>query len=328
MAKMEYAHITASDGCKLALQTSLPLSPSATGDPRYKRLLVLIHGFSGSSAYFQRNIQSLSAAAWVVAVDLRGHGASGRPRGGYHVARLAADLKEVIHHLRSYASSRVPGGDISIVPVGCSIGAAILWTYSELFGDSGIAGYVFVDQAPLQDRSSFDSWDQSKAHRGCFDESSMLAAQDAWISQPENAFRGLVNDCLGYRFAPIDGEDVSEKRSKDDEVFFTGESRRCDTTWLARLLADHTRYDHREACELIDVPVLVLAGRRTGCFPLDGMKETIRRVEKGRKERGVAAGIAKWSEFASGHWLFWEDPERFNAEISDFAAECENLSRQ
>ncbi|ETS73096.1 hypothetical protein PFICI_15271 [Pestalotiopsis fici W106-1] len=324
---MEYAHITASDGCKLAFQTSLPLSPIPTGDARYKRLILLIHGFSGSSAYFQRNVQSLSAVAWVVAVDLRGHGASGRAQGGYHVARLAADLREVIFHLRSSAASRISGGDISILPVGCSIGAAILWTYSELFGDAGIAGYVFVDQAPLQDRSSFDSWDQSKAHRGCFDEASMLAAQDAWISEPENAFRGLVNDCLGYRFAPVAGEDISEERSKADEEFFMGESRRCDTTWLARLLADHTRYDHREACESIDVPVLVLAGKRTGCFPLDGMRETIRRVEKGRKERGVAEGIAKWSEYESGHWLFWEDPDRFNAEISDFVAECDNFSR-
>lgn len=323
---MEYTHITASDGCKLAFQTSLPLSP--TGDVRYKKLILLIHGFSGSSAYFQRNFEALSAAAWVVAVDLRGHGASGRPRGGYHVARLAADLKEIISHLRSSVSSGNSPGGLSIVPVGCSIGAAILWTYSELFGDADVAGYVFVDQAPLQDRSTFDSWDESKAHRGCFDEASMLGAQNAWISEPENAFKGLVDDCLGYRFAPLDGEDISKEQSRADEEFFTGESRKCDTTWLARLLSDHTRYDHREACELIDVPVLVLAGKRTGCFPLDGMKETIRRVEKGRNERGIQESIVRWSEYESGHWLFWEDPDRFNTEIAGFVAECDELSRK
>lgn len=324
---MEYTHITANDGCKLAFQTSLPLSPasgSSSPDPRYKTLVLLIHGFSGSSAYFKRNVEALSSSAWVVAVDLRGHGESGRPNGGYHVARLAADLKELVTHLRSAVSSIIDSKDFEIMPVGCSIGAAILWTYVELFSDTDFAGLVFVDQAPLQDRSSFDSWDESKAHRGCFDEASMLGAQKAWTEDAENAYKGLVQDCLGYRFAPQEGDDVSEERTKADEEFFTGESRKCDTAWLARLLADHTRYDHREACETIRVPVLTMAGKRTGCFPLEGMKETVARVEKGWTDRGMpwGEGVTRWEEFESGHWLFWEEPERFNHVITQFLKEC------
>lgn len=322
---MQYAHTEASDGCKLAFQTSLPLNPASPEDPRYGTLILLIHGFSGSSEYFQRNVAALSASAWVVAVDLRGHGESGRPRGGYHVARLAADLREVVLFLRS--SVRPPGG-LRIVPVGCSIGAAVLWTYAELFGDrgadDGFAGAVFVDQAPLQDRSGFDGWDASRAHRGCFDEASMLGAQRAWIDTPEDAYRGLVADCLGYRFAPRDGDGVDAARAAADEAFFTAQSRRCDPVWLARLLADHTRYDHREACELVRVPVLVMAGQRTGCFPLDGMRETVARVRKGRRDRGEedAEAAARWLEFESGHWLFWEEPDRFNRELLAFAEQC------
>ncbi|KAH6645160.1 Alpha/Beta hydrolase protein [Truncatella angustata] len=328
---MEYSEITASDGCTLAFQTSLPLlhkdgdgRPTSSSPPgaerSYKKLILLIHGFSGSSAYFQKNFSALSAS-WVVAVDLRGHGRSGRPRGGYHVARLAADLKELIAHLRSSVPTE-HDAETDVVPVGCSIGAAVLWTYVELFGDADFAGMAFVDQAPLQDRSSFDAWDEGKAHRGCFDEASMLGAQRAWIERPEDAFKGLAADCLGYRYQPLPGDDVSEERRKGDEDFFTGESRKCDTRWLARLLADHTRYDHREACEGIRVPVLVLAGKRTGCFPLEGMKETVRRVEKGRRDRGESQGIVRWSEYGSGHWLFWEEPEKFNKEIAVFVEEC------
>ncbi|EFQ35213.1 uncharacterized protein GLRG_10357 [Colletotrichum graminicola M1.001] len=103
---------------------------------------------------------------------------------------------------------------------------------------------------------------------------------------------------------------------RQDEPFFTGISALCDPAWLARLLADHTRYDHREAIEAISVPTLVMAGRRSGCFPLEGMLETVRRVEKARP------GLAKASVFESGHWLFYEQPERFNSEIVEFVGQC------
>ena len=36
--------------------------------------------------------------------------------------------------------------------MGTSMGAAVIWSYLELFGDARIAKAVFVDQAPLQVR--------------------------------------------------------------------------------------------------------------------------------------------------------------------------------
>ncbi|KAK7942596.1 uncharacterized protein PG986_011709 [Apiospora aurea] len=218
-------------------------------------------------------------------------------------------------------------GEPLIVPVGCSIGAAVLWTYVELFGQHGFGGLVFVDQAPLQDRvpgfvGAASEWGPDRAHLGCYDEASMLAAQRAWIETPDAAHRGLVEGCLGYRVQPLDGEEQSAEYAQKkaaDEAFFVGESRRCDGVWLARLLADHTRYDHREAVEAIRVPALVLAGRRTGCFPLAGMEETVRRVRRGNGGREEAAG---WVVFESGHWMFWEESERFNEVVGGFARKC------
>lgn len=316
---MHYGYCGTRDGTALAFQTSLPMEnvpssgPGSLADPRRRTCILLMHGFSGSSSYFTRNFAALSKDHWVVAPDMRGHGASGRTRGGYHVARLAADLRDIVEALRKTQA------DVQVVPVGCSIGAAVLWTYVELFADSDFAGFVFADQAPLQDRSAFDAWDETKAHKGCYDEATMLAAQRAWTDTPDEAHKGLVGDCLGYRFAPAEGgDDVSAEQSARDEEFFTGISRLCDGAWLARLLADHTRYDHREAIEEITKPTLVLAGRRTGCFPLDGMRETARRVEKGSGN----PGLARWSVYDGGHWMFYEEPEKFNKEIAEFVAEC------
>lgn len=302
-----------------------------------------MHGFSGSSAYFTRNFAALrDAGFWVVAPDMRGHGRSGRGRGGYHVARLAADLRDLLTHLRSiYSASASPSkaqsgtgegdtaGPLRFIPVGCSIGAAVLWTYVELFGGSrDFAGFVFVDQAPLQDRSAFGSsgeggkWDETRAHRGCYDEATLHAAQDALLRDPAGAHANLVAECLGYRYKPEAGDIISSDQTArdDDERFFTQISGQCDPEWLARLLADHTRYDHREAIEDgIDVPTLVMAGRRTACFPLEGVRETVRLIEKNKKNR---PGLATWSVFDAGHWLFYEEPERFNREIVEFVKRC------
>ncbi|KAF4836368.1 AB hydrolase superfamily protein YdjP [Colletotrichum tropicale] len=306
---MHYAHCGANDGCKLAFQSSLSLTDA--GAASATQCVLLMHGFSGSSDYFYRNFKPLiDRGLWVVAPDMRGHGKSDRTKGGYHVARLAADLHNLVAHLRRAAPQ------VKIVPAGCSIGAAVLWTYVELFGCADFAGFVFVDQAPLQDRSEFDGWDESKAHTGCYDEKSMLGAQKFWINESKAAHVDLVDGCLGYRAKPDPKDDISAEKRKEDEDFFTGISALCDQTWLARLLADHTRYDHREAIEMISVPTLVMAGRRSGCFPLEGMLETVRRVEKNRP------GLSKESVYESGHWLFYEEPEKFNKEIGEFVDQC------
>lgn len=78
-----------------------------------------LHGFTGSSAVFSRNVFQLSQRFHVVAPDLRGHGASDKPPAGYHVARLAMDLRNLIDHLGI--------NDKLISAIGTSLGAAILW---------------------------------------------------------------------------------------------------------------------------------------------------------------------------------------------------------
>lgn len=318
---MEYESFQANDGTTIAYQTSLSTAPKIYNPPPAeppKSCIVLLHGFSGSSEYFMHNTEELSKEHWVVAPDLRGHGRSSRNRYGYHVARLAKDFDELI---REVIRGKYPF--INIYAVGCSIGAAVLWTYVELFTDRDLAGFVFVDQAPLQDRSLFDGWGEELAHYGCYDEATTLEAQKAWASDDpeiqEETYKGLVASCLGYRYAPLDTDNVSDGQRKEDEEFFTSISRSCDGTWLARLLSDHTRYDHREAIELIMHPVLVLAGKRSGCFSLEGMTEIVRR----RQNQTARKHVVEMEVFDSGHWLFWEEPKKFNRKILDFVSDCE-----
>ncbi|KAK1782651.1 Alpha/Beta hydrolase protein [Copromyces sp. CBS 386.78] len=398
------------------LRSASKASVIAEEGPNYSRLILLLHGFSGSSEYFDRNFDELAKNHWVVAWDMRGHGKSGlrkkkrKPRagmmddddaeeeeeegkeveenqdarerdagkrdegtegqnkaagakqgkppghnspkkkekydtytGGYHVARLAVDLKNMLDFIKTSrlgpdnnnnnnnsGSQPNPKPPLEIVAIGCSIGAAILWTYIELFTDTDFSGLIFVDQAPLQDRSPFGScsdgddgvWDATKSHKGCYDERTMLAAQAAWNlppSQRHATHLALVDECLGYRYEPLptDTDDISEQERKRDEDFFTRISAQCPSgEWLARLIADHTRYDHREACEGITCPVLVMGGKRSGCFSLEGMEEVVKRARKGGNEK------AQVSWYESGHWLFWEEADKFNGEVLEFVRRC------
>lgn len=59
---------------------------------------------------------------------------------GYHVSRLAADLRELLTQLEL----------AEVTVVGTSMGCAVIWAYIELFGEDRLARAVFVDQAPLQ----------------------------------------------------------------------------------------------------------------------------------------------------------------------------------
>jgi pimeloyl-ACP methyl ester carboxylesterase len=302
--KMKYEAIKANDGATLAYQVSEPPAVDAISPAT---CILLLHGFSGSSQYFERNTPGLSQSKhWIVAPDMRGHGKSEHTKHGYHVARLAMDLKEIIEHVIFKHNPAM-----HIYAVGCSIGAAVLWTYVELFTDHDLAGFVFVDQAPLQDQSLFDNWGPGLHHYGCYNEATTLAAQAAWASPDpkvrEETYVGLVDSCLGYRYAPAPSDKIDSAQRQEDEAFFASISSSCDGTWLARLLADHTRYDHREAIGLIEKPILVMAGKRSGCFSIESQKETVRR-----------AVHARFEVFESGHWLFWEEAGEFNRVVLDF----------
>jgi len=78
-----------------------------------------LHGFTGSSAVWKRNIPALSKVYRVIAPDLRGHGDSDHSVHGYHVSRLAMDLKTIIDHLK------LPKGKIRVIAG--SLGCAIIW---------------------------------------------------------------------------------------------------------------------------------------------------------------------------------------------------------
>jgi pimeloyl-ACP methyl ester carboxylesterase len=94
------------------------------GDPN-GLTIVLLHGWTETIGYWTPVIGELEARGFrVVALDLRGHGSSGRASGGdYSLARFGEDLEAVLE-------DSVPDGEQALV-VGHSLGAMSIAAWAE-----------------------------------------------------------------------------------------------------------------------------------------------------------------------------------------------------
>ena len=88
--------------------------------------IVFIHGFGGRARQWRYQIEEFALHNEVIAIDLRGHGRSSRPKDGYDMDRILADIMAVLRHC-----------DVNrqIVMAGHSYGVAIAtefaWRYPE-----------------------------------------------------------------------------------------------------------------------------------------------------------------------------------------------------
>ncbi|KAF2831094.1 alpha/beta-hydrolase [Ophiobolus disseminans] len=268
--------------------------------------LILLHGFTGTSAVFSRNIPKLSESFFAISPDLRGHGESGKPKAGYHVARLAMDLKNLIDHLE-LAQGRISA-------IGTSLGAAILWCYAELYTTKAFKKLIFVDQAPLQNYTS--DWGPEHGNRGCNSSEALATIQHTLENDPQAAHLGTITACLGYRAYPQPADPTEGSTEwKHDEAFFLEQALKGDGRWYGKLMADHTALDWRDAIAQSFGPgsgstteVLVVASTRSGCFPAAGPLKGVDLVNGGSDD-GIAKGVTvEWG----GHWCYWEKPDLFN----------------
>lgn len=232
---MSTQYVTANDGVRLAYDK---LGPSVGPT------IILIHGWSGSRKYFVGNVTALADTCQVYALDLRFHGESDSPAHGFHVSRLAADLRDFLNELDLH--------DVTVL--GTSMGCAVIWSYIELFGHNRLHKAVFVDQAPLQYRNL----DWELGSKGCYDAESLAALQKAVNSDMSAFADGNAACCLSL---PL---------PQDILQLLKQETLRCKPQALAALMADHTQLDWRPILPRINLPCLNMVGGTSGVFPVEG----------------------------------------------------------
>src|SRR5207237_427130 len=101
------------------------------------RPLVLLHGWSSSLRWFNRNLADLATDHRVVAPDFRGHGSSEKTASGHTMEQYARDVRDFIEGI----------GARDCILVGWSMGSLVLWNYVMQFGAGQARGMVFVGQS-------------------------------------------------------------------------------------------------------------------------------------------------------------------------------------
>jgi 3-oxoadipate enol-lactonase len=101
--------------------------------------VILLHGFCGSSDYWER-VMPLLDHYRVITVDLRGHGESGIPEGGYTIDDMALDI--------NYFMDQKQLKDVYMF--GHSLGGYVTLSLAERFPEK-LKGFGLIHSTPLPD---------------------------------------------------------------------------------------------------------------------------------------------------------------------------------
>ncbi|MFM8745145.1 MAG: alpha/beta fold hydrolase [Aestuariivirga sp.] len=252
--------------------------------------LIMIPGWSQSAAEYGRNIDELAKTRRVIALDMRSHGESPNAEGGHRIQRLAKDLHETIDVL----------GLKDVDVLGHSMGSSIIWSYLDLFGTDRLRRLVIVDQAPMV--AALPGWDEAAKKRyGCLlpDVQSVAGFADAV----------RATDSIDGTMAILKGMFTSALPESDLRWIAT-ENLKMPRAAAADLLFDHCLNDWRDVIAATRLPTLVVGGRKSIFSPES--QEWIAAVNP-----NATAAIFEESE-GGGHFMFFENPRRFNAEVSAF----------
>lgn len=271
---------TTTDGVALDYRVDGPADAADT--------LVMLHGWSQSRAMFDRALPLLSESTRVVTYDQRGHGASDKPDHGARIARLAADLTELLDHL----------GIASAHLLGHSMGASVLWSYIDSHGTSRIRSLIIVDQPSA-------------------------CVVLPWMTPDEGAQAGAILDFPGAEaFVKAIADDDRDTRHgflvsmltkdipADDLAWMAGENMKLPASWGARLLLDHVMQDWRDVLPRIDVPTLVLAGEVSHVAPAS-QEWTAAHISDARFR-------AFTKDEGGAHFAFYQEPAPFCAAVTEF----------
>ncbi|MGM0883128.1 MAG: alpha/beta fold hydrolase [Bacillota bacterium] len=106
-------------------------------------VIVLLHGFCGSSLYWHKLCPMLSGQYRVIIPDLRGHGESSVPEGIYTMERMADDIAQLLEALRIE----------KVVMFGHSLGGYVTAAFAEQYPDK-LTGFALIHSTVLPDSAA------------------------------------------------------------------------------------------------------------------------------------------------------------------------------
>lgn len=245
--------------------------------------VVLIHGWSATHHFFEKQIPLFREKYKVLCYDLRGHGDSERPEYGLYMTRLAQDLKELITFR----------GLKNVVLVGWSMGVHIIFEYIRNYGCDNLSKLVLIDMSARLLEDPETNWPH--VHMGKCDRSDVM-----------NSLEYIIKDwgALLEVYIPVlfgDGP------CQEEIPWVISQAKRNSLHVMASLSLSMYQQDYRDMLDKITVPALITYGRCPSLYTRESSEYL--------KEHISQATIAS---FNGGHIHFRQDPEHFNQVVTEF----------
>ena len=252
--------------------------------------LVMLPGWSQSAAEFKYQVGPLAKNRHVIALDMRGNGESDKPKSGYRISRLAADLREVLIALDLH--------DVDLL--GHSMGCSVSWCYLDLFGAERLSRLILVDEAAAV--TGNPSWPQAEREAlDCLFPSPLdLAAQYHKVLSATNV--EATADLLAGMF--------TAGVAREDLLWIAAENLKLPRVHAANLVYHHAIIDWRDVIPAIRLPTLVVGGHAS-IFPAHTQEWIAEQIP------GAECVIFDAGEGGS-HFMFYENPAKFNAVVNAF----------
>jgi non-heme chloroperoxidase len=243
--------------------------------------IVFIHGFSQSALSWIRQFDSSLADDFrLVAMDLRGHGLSEKPREGYADSRLWAD--------DVYALIKALDLDHPIL-CGWSYGPLVILDYLRHYGEENIRGINFigaVTKLGSDEAVSVLTPEFLGLIPGFF-------SSDA--EESVRALTSLLRLCLGEE---TPAEDLYRMLGYNVSV----------PPYVRQALFSRA-FDNDDLLPTLRKPVLITHGIHDAVVKPAVIERQLSSIVSAKIER-----------MATGHACFWDDPVAYNASLQNFAA--------
>jgi len=244
--------------------------------------VVLLHGLMAHGGFFDGQA-ALAENFRIIAIDLRGHGESAGAAGAAPgVERMAADIAELAEALE------LEGAIIA----GWSLGATVLWHVLAGPAAQRFAGAVVIDMTARVKNDA--EWDLGLSPEAC--EARSIAIRDDFESFALTAGQAI----FAQPVAPAHRK-LADWASRE----FAGN----DAAAMASVWASLVRQDMRALLDRIQHPTLIVHGGRSELYGDDTAGHLVAALPHARAVRFEN----------SGHAPHLEEPELFNATLTDFA---------
>lgn len=245
-------------------------------------VLLLVPGWAVSGWWFREQFaEALTSHYRVVCYDPRGQGESEKTDRGQRLARLAADLAEVLEYT----------GERQVHLLGWSGGASTALQYVELYGTERLASLTLSGGGPRLMKG--DGWDL-----GFMDLDGAKQWVDLIRDNFEAAARGIVPQFFAAELAP----DVLEAT--------VTEMLKCQPSAMSKASWDFLNQDVRDVLPQVNVPTLVITGDADTAVPAGNAPYLAENIADSKLVVIEAAS----------HCPFLEQPAEFNNAVTDFIA--------